>query len=205
MLRTVLLSLLGACLLVVSGCALSSMGSQSWSDNYALMPGVQCTAAAMVDGDLKTIGETTLPEGAEDAYGMSGTQETVVTLPEVQNVYRVVVHSENIKTFKILADKGGGNWELIKDVKAVTASPIDERVSARTDKIRIRVLATSDDGELRRTQSARGNFGRSRRGSRVAAGKIAEIEIYGYADEGAVAAEEESKKAEETLDQLLAQ
>ncbi len=205
MLRNLFVTLIGASLVILSGCVLTSMfGGQTWSENYALIPGVQATSPAMVDGDLKTVGQTALPEGSEDAYGISGTQEAMITLPEVKNIYRIIVHSDNIKTLKVLADKGDGDWDLIEDIKAIKNYPIDMRVSTRTDKIRIRVLATTDDGNLRRARSARGNWDNRWRGSRVAPGKIAEVEIYGYASGEAIAQMEQSAQEENLLDELLA-
>ena len=58
-------------------------------------------------------------------------------------------------------------------------NPIDLSVNAPfpTDKIRVRVLGTTDDAALRRGQRRR-NFWAS--GNRRAPAKIYEIELYGY-------------------------
>ena len=42
----------------------------------------------------------------------------------------MVIHSENLKTFDVLADQGGGtgdrvNWKLVGEVKSVKSNPIN--------------------------------------------------------------------------------
>ena len=43
-------------LLMISGCS-TIFKAQEWSENYALMDGVQSTSPETIDGNLETIGE----------------------------------------------------------------------------------------------------------------------------------------------------
>jgi len=183
------------------------VGKEEWSENYALMDGATATAPEMIDGNLKTSGKTAFPSGSDQAYGMSAVSEALVTLPEKQSIYKVVIHSPNLKTFDLMADKGDDNWHKVKEVKSVQSSPIELRISAAiTDKIKIRVRSTSDDAEVRRERRARGGWGGGNRGNRRAPAQIDEIELYGYASSGQIAStaqSEEKTSEEDELDQLL--
>ncbi|MDE0088580.1 MAG: hypothetical protein OXU23_22855, partial [Candidatus Poribacteria bacterium] len=44
---------------MITGCS-TIFSAQEWSDNYALMDGVQSTSPEMIDGNLETIGEASL-------------------------------------------------------------------------------------------------------------------------------------------------
>ena len=181
------LALLGACL-ILSNCSIK----QEWSDNYTRMEGVSSTSPQMIDGDLKTVGETAMPLGAEQNFrGGPSTSEALITLPEKKMIRRVVIHSDNLMTFNIYADKQGTadnpNWQLVKEVKSVKESPIDVLVSMSflTDKIRIIALRTITDAEDRRggrrsRGGGGGGFGGGFGGSRASEARINEIELYGY-------------------------
>ena len=190
--------------LALLGCAL--VAKQEWSENYASIEGVRATNARMIDGNIRTFGETGFREGAEqDTFGPAPSSQAIVMLPERKVIRRVVVHSDNLKKFTVYADKGSEDWQVIKEVNNVTSNPIDLSVNAPfpTDKIRIRVLGTTDDASLRRGQRRR-NFWAS--GNRRAPGKIYEIELYGYQSATVARAEksEESEDQRETeLDLLL--
>ena len=199
------LGLLSVCLYLLSlfGCAL--VAKQEWSENYASIEGVRATNARMIDGNIRTFGETAFREGAQENFGPAPTSQAVVLLPERKVIRRVVVHSDNLKKFTVYADKGSEDWQVIKEVNNVTSNPIDLSVNAPfpTDKIRIRVLGTTDDASLRRGQRRR-NFWAS--GNRRAPGKIYEIELYGYQSATAADAEEpmgSQDQSEAELDQLL--
>ena len=165
------------CFLFILGCAI--VAKQEWSENYASIEGVRATNARMIDGNIRTFGETAFREGSQDTFGPAPTSQAVVMLPERKVIRRVVIHSDNLKKFTVYADKGSEDWQVIKEVNNVTSSPIDLSVNAPfpTDKIRLRVLGTTDDAALRRGQRRR-NFWAS--GNRRAAAKIYEIELYGY-------------------------
>ena len=189
--------------LALLGCAL--VAKQEWSENYASIEGVRATNARMIDGNTRTFGETAFREGSQDNFGPAPTSQAIVMLPERKVVRRVVIHSDNLKKFTVYADKGSEDWEIIKEVNNVTSNPIDLSVNAPfpTDKIRVRVLGTTDDASLRRGQRRR-NFWAS--GNRRAPAKIYEIELYGY--QSATTADPEEPmgspdQSEAELDQLL--
>ena len=200
------LGLLAICsyFLFMLGCAI--VAKQEWSENYASIEGVRATNARMIDGNIRTFGETAFREGAEqDTFGPAPTSQAIVMLPERKVIRRVVIHSDNLKKFTVYADKGSEDWEIIKEVNNVTSNPMDLSVNAPfpTDKIRVRVLGTTDDASLRRGQRRR-NFWAS--GNRRAPAKIYEIELYGYQSATAADAEEpmgSQDQSEVGLDQLL--
>ncbi|MYE91026.1 hypothetical protein F4X33_18745 [Candidatus Poribacteria bacterium] len=199
------LGLLSVCVYFLSlfGCAL--VAKQEWSQNYASIEGVRATNARMIDGNIRTFGETAFREGTQDTFGPAPTSQAIVMLPERKVIRRVVIHSDNLKKFTVYADKGSEDWEIIKEVNNVTSNPIDLSVNAPfpTDKIRVRVLGTTDDASLRRGQRRR-NFWAS--GNRRAPAKIYEIELYGYQSAkvaGAEDAEDPKGQSEAELDQLL--
>ena len=186
------------------------ISKQEWSDNYTQIEGVRATSPEMIDGNPRTVGETTFPEGAQGVYGASPASEAIITFPEKMMFRRIVIHSDNLKTFDVFADKGGSSikgidWQLVKEVKAAKSNPIDLSlpVAFPTDKIRVRVLNTSDDAALRRKERARsGGFNRGSR-NRRAVGKIFEIELYGYKSTKESAEKKETDQREQELDELL--
>jgi len=199
---------IGAMFVSFLGCGIlgTVVGTEEWSENYALMDGVTATSPEMIDGDVKTSGQTAFPEGADGAmYGSSPPSEAIVSLPERMSIYRIVINSPNLILFDVFADKGDSNWEIIKESQKVTKNPVDVRISTVTDKIRIRVRTTADDAEVGRKSRARSWGGRAS-GRQRAPATINEIELYGFASSGAGVASEETKDAaEEELDQLLMQ
>ena len=205
---TMILSLL-CCSILIAGCSVL-FSEQEWSENYALMEGVQATSPQMIDGSQNTVGETTFPAGSEMFIGSSPPSEVIITLPEKKIIRRIVIHANNLKTFDVYADKGGiladSDWQMIADVKSVKTNPIKISVLVPfpTDRIRLRVLSTEDDAMLRRRNSAR-YAGRVRvlGENQRAPGKIREIELYGYKTAEQVAAEDASDKREKELDDLL--
>ncbi|MDE0682465.1 MAG: hypothetical protein OXI63_06075 [Candidatus Poribacteria bacterium] len=196
------------CLILMTGCS-ALFSEQEWSDNYALMEGVQSTSPQMIDGKLNTIGETTFPASMEGFMGANAASQVIVTLPEKKVIRRIVIHSDNLSAFDIYADKGSiaveADWQLIKDVKSVKQSPfqVSLLIPFPTNRIRLRVLGTKDDALLNRQQRARSGGFRGWNANRRAAAKIREIELYGYKTAGQVEAEEATDKREKELDDLL--
>ena len=188
------------CFLFVLGCGI--VAKQEWSENYTSIEGVRATNAKMIDGNTRTFGETAFREGAQETFGAAPSSQAIVMLPERRMIRRVVIHSDNLKKFNIYADKGSEDWQIIKEVNNVASNPIDLSVNAPfpTDKIRIRVLGTTDDAALRRGQRRR-NFWAS--GNRRAPAKIYEIELYGYQSATAARPKESEDQRETQLDQLL--
>ena len=193
---------------MLTGCS-ALFSEQEWSDNYALMEGVQSTSPQMIDGKLNTVGETTFPSSTEGFMGANAASQVIVTLPEKKVVRRIVIHSDNLSAFDIYADKGSiaveADWQLIKDVKSVKTSPfqVSLLIPFPTHRIRLRVLGTRDDALLNRQQRARSAGRGWNTGNRRAAAKIREIELYGYKTAQQVEAEDATDKREKELDDLL--
>ena len=193
---------------MLTGCA-ALFSEQEWSENYALMEGVQSTSPQMIDGKLNTVGETSFPASTEGFMGANAASQVIITLPEKKTIRRIVIHSDNLSAFDIYADKGSiavdADWQLIKDVKSVKMSPfqISLLIPFPTNRIRLRVLGTKDDALLNRQQRARSAGRGWNTGNRRAAAKIREIELYGYKTVEQVEAEEATDKREKELDDLL--
>lgn len=207
--RLTTLSLLFCFFAVWVGCT-ALFSEQEWSENYALLEGVQSTSPQMIDGKLATIGETTHPAGSQGFVGANPASQVIITLPEKKIIRKIVIHSDNLMEFDIYADKGSiavdADWQLIKDVKSVKVSPIEISllIPFPTSRIRLRVLGTKDDALLNRQQRARsGGFRGWNTGSRRAVGKIREIELYGYKTAEQVASDAATDKREKELDDML--
>ena len=162
---------------VLAGCAAASksiMAKQTWSENYARLKGVEATSPAMVDGDPGTSADSQIPSDASTATKYT---EAIVKLPEQKSIRKIVIDSTNLQSFAVYA--GGtmeNDWKMLKEVKNTEDLKITLNVSATTDKIRIRVVKTSDDTT---TPGGRGSQARLKR----APAKIKEIELYGYAQD----------------------
>ena len=81
--------------------------NQSWSRNYARLQGTTATAPEMIDGDYRTTGKTTFPEGASAAMGISAFSEAVIQLPEKKSIHRIVIHSDKLQQFDIMVNNAG--------------------------------------------------------------------------------------------------
>jgi hypothetical protein len=193
---------------ILAGCA-ALFSEQEWSENYALMEGVQSTSPQIIDGKLNTIGETTFPAGSQGFIGANPASQVVITLPEKKTIRRIVIHSDNLSEFDIYADKGSiavdADWQLIKDVRSVKENPIKISllIPFPTDRIRLRVLGTKDDALLSRQERARSGGRGWNIGSRRAVGKIREIELYGYKTAEQMEEAQVTDKREKELDDLL--
>ena len=191
------------------------IADQTWSKNYALMEGVQANDPAIVDGDLKTIGQSQYTEASSDAVQSShASSESVILLPVSQSLHRIVMHSSNVKAFDIWVSDNQGRWERIKEIKNVQQEIIDVRLNraVRTAGVKIRIRRTSDDAELRQKNTQRVRGWRIFTGHVKAPAKISEIELYGFASkqdvenvQGAIFQEDVDEKEadEKELDELL--
>ncbi|RKU25712.1 hypothetical protein C6497_15230 [Candidatus Poribacteria bacterium] len=180
-------------LLSLTGCVLFTQ--QEWSENYALMDGVRSNSPLAIDGNIETIGEAKLPMNSS---GRFASPEIIITLPEKKVIRKIVIHSDNLKKLVIFADKGGTihsktDWQLLKELKTVKSYPLEIPIlySHPTDKLRIVITDTTDDGAVARKQKAEfsrqgfGNLAFGAAGSRMFNrrynnARIGEIEIYGY-------------------------
>lgn len=194
------------------GCATvpSFIADQTWSENYALMEGVQANDPAIVDGDLKTIGQSQYAEASSDAVQSShASSESVILLPAPQSLHRIVMHSSNVKAFDIWTADNQGRWGLIKEIKNVEKDVIDVRLTraVRTAGVKIRIRRTSDDAELRQKNIQRVRGWRIYTGHVKAPAKISEIELYGFSSKQDVEDAQNALSQEEAdakeLDELL--
>lgn len=158
---TAILSLV--CFVVImSGCS-ALLTQQEWSENYALLDGTKANSIEMIDGDINTVG--VISSASNSASNVNGTSvpEVIVNLPEKKVVRKIVIHSDNIKNFVLYVDKGGRtitgtDWQMIKTVQRVKSHPIVIPIlySFPTDRIRLIVLGTTNDGALTRQENANG-------------------------------------------------
>lgn len=165
--------------------AISSCGNliteQRWSENYAKSDGVQSTSPEMIDGDMNTVGKISFPEGVygKPVSGAFPNAEAIITLPEKKTINRIVIYSDNLPDFKVMASTGtvGGkdDWKLIKEFTNNKLKEIVIRTSVQTDKILIRARGIAP---LASTESTRvmGGVVTSRK---VMEPEIREIELYG--------------------------
>jgi hypothetical protein len=159
----------------------SLVQEQEWSDNYSLMDGVRCTAPEMIDGDLNTSGKTLFPEKVygKTVFGGFPSAEVDIILPERKSIRKIVIHSEELPSFKVLASTGEkDNWKLIKEFDNNTQKEIIIRTSIVTDTIKIRAKAISTFEGL---DQGVGRGGLTTvRSSKVTEPEIQEIELYGF-------------------------
>lgn len=192
------------------GCVTGLITEQTWSENYALIEGVQANDPAIVDGDLKTIGQSQYVEPSSDVVqSHHASSESVILLPDPKSIHRVVVHSSNMEAFDIWVADNQGRWGRIKEIKSIKQKIIDVRLNraVRTTGIKIRVRRTSDDAELRQKNIQRVRGWRIYSGHVRAPAKISEIELYGFASkqdvEDAQNALSQEEADEKELDELL--
>jgi mannose/fructose/N-acetylgalactosamine-specific phosphotransferase system component IIB len=186
------------------------IADQTWSKNYALMEGVQANDPAIVDGDLKTIGQSQYAEASSDmVQSHHASSESVIFLPDPQSIHRIVMHSSNVEAFDIWVADNQGRWGRIKEIKSVEQEVIDVRLNraVRTSGVKIRIRRTSDDAELRQKNIQRVRGWRVYSGHVKAPAKISEIELYGFTSkqdtedvQNAISEEEADAKE---LDELL--
>jgi hypothetical protein len=154
---------------------------QEWSENYALADGVECTSPEMIDGDIITAGATVFPEKVygKTIYGAFPSAEAEVTLPEKKSIRKIVIHSEQLNSFDVLACTGGEmDWKLIKEFDNNMEKEIVIRTSVITDKIKIRARPKSS---FEGTERAVVHGGITTiRSSKVEEPEIQEIELYGF-------------------------
>lgn len=172
---------------------------QQWSENYALLDGVNANDPVIVDGDLNTVGQSQLKKGS-GSFDLDRWQnsESIIILPEKKKIYRVTIHSSNLQDFQLLALNTIGEWDVVHDQQHNKEKVIDIRLKrfVATDGIKLLVRKTTDD-KVRRRQNSKierenemTSDGKVRKGSYVykitgpqtAPAKIAEIRLFGYAE-----------------------
>lgn len=182
---------------------------QAWSNNFALTDGVTSNDPAIIDGNVRTMGQSQYVESTGDVIlGLGAQSESIIILPEPKSIHRVVIHSPNLRAFDIWASDAQGRWEKIKEVESNKKKIIDLRLNRTvyTSGVKIRVRRTSDDAGQRRknVQNVRG--WRIFSGKIKAPAKIAEIELYGFVSKSdaanAVSQSSASSKGEKELDEI---
>jgi hypothetical protein len=156
---------------------------QQWSSNFVLADGVRSNDPAIIDGNVRTVGQSQYVESTGDMIMSFGSQsESIITLPEPKSIHRVVIHSPNLQAFDIWTTDSQGRWEKIKEVESNKNKIIDIRLNRTvyTSGVKIRVRRTSDDAGQRRknVQNIRG--WRTYSGKVNAPAKISEVELYGF-------------------------
>ena len=197
-------------LVSLCGCTTGLIADQTWSANYALMEGVQANDPAIIDGDLKTVGQSQYVEPSSDVVqSHHASSESVILLPVAKSIHRVVLHSSNVQAFDIWVADNQGRWERIKEVKSVKQKVIDVRLNraVRTTGVKVRISRTTDDAELRQKNIQRVRGWRIYSGHVRAPAKISEIELFGFASKKDVEDAQNKMSQEEAdekeLDELL--
>ena len=185
---------------MITGCS-TIFSAQEWSDNYALMDGVQSTSPQMIDGNLETIGQAALTSN-NTVYALNDNGEfvrndsiVVVSLPEKKKIYRIILHSDNLKHFVVYADKGistkSEDWQRIIEMRDVRSNIIDLKLKMPyyTNQIKIRILKTNPQVQKPKTFAIGTTMGSGRLDRTIFTnrmtpihipGRIREIEIYGF-------------------------
>ncbi len=178
-----------------SGCVIG----QQWSENYTLQPGVTASDPALIDGKPETVGQSQRKKGSGSALtDLDIPSEAIIHLPEKRSIYRIVIHSANLEEFELQAFDSLGEWQKIYDRRTNKDRVIDIRLNkvVTTTGIKLLVRGTTDDAAQRREnlklkrENVETSDGKRRRGRYLyhltgpttALAKIAEIELYGYAD-----------------------
>lgn len=139
------MSLLFATCIGLSGCAWSSLLSNSWSENFALASyGSKANHPALNDGKLDTVA----------AVAAKNERIFTVRFPEVKPVRKIIIHNVNLFWFQVdYWDLNDFEWKTVHSVRQlrdigrsrVPAEIVIDRLNCRTNTIRINVSRTVDD------------------------------------------------------------
>jgi len=158
-------------LFVLSGCSTFNtlFPPQQLSENYALMPGVECDAPEAIDGDMNTVSNNT---------------RIVISLPEKKSIRRIVIYNTNISNFILYAYQGNvGDWKIINNFKGNTQSKIVVNTQVTTDKIRLFVSDTSGARFVGPgVERDKNGFLQKTEAQLDVKPEIQEIELYGFVD-----------------------
>lgn len=155
---------------------------QEWTENLALEDGVKSNVPEIIDGNLETVGKAVFPEGVygKPFFGAPPSAEAVITLPRQRMINKIVIHSDDLKDFKVMASAGGPDgkedWKLIKEFNNNRLREIVIRTSVVTDKILIRARGKTPI-ETTETTRVIGGIIVSRK---LMEPEIREVELYGY-------------------------
>ena len=138
--------------LLITGCGskLSSIFSESWSENFALaIHNSTASSPEINDGNINTMGLTKPPN-----------REYTITFPEEKKIDRIVIYSGNVIAYKLFSwDNKANRWNplgridttskiqrVYSDRFRLEIPRFDHRVNTRTDKLRLVVDRTESDG-----------------------------------------------------------
>jgi len=158
-------------LFALSGCSTFNMlfAPQQMSENYALLPGVECDAPEAVDADMNTISNNT---------------RIIISLPEKKSIRRIVIYNTNISNFILYEYKGKeGDWKIINNFKGNTQSKIVVNTQVITDKIRLFVSDTNGTRFIGPgVERDQNGFLQKVDAQLDSKPEIQEIELYGFVD-----------------------
>ena len=126
----------GILMVIWVGC--TSILEQQWSKNLAQE--ATTTTPAMIDGDLQT--QSLLPLKVTDLHKLSGypSAETVIQLSSVQDIHRIIVHSDDLNDFQLwIFDHQEEEWRVVAQVKSHRPPTSIVEVKARTNQIKLKV------------------------------------------------------------------
>ena len=126
----------GILMVIWVGC--TSILEQQWSKNLAQE--ATTTTPAMIDGDLQT--QSLLPLKVTDLHKPSGypSAETVIELSSVQDIHRIIVHSDDPNDFQLwIFDHQEEEWRVVAQVKSHRPPTSIVEVKARTNQIKLKV------------------------------------------------------------------
>lgn len=138
-------------IVLTGGCSskLSSLLSESWSENYALaIYGSEASHPEITDGKIDTLGVTQPPD-----------RVYTITLPEEKQVSKILIYGGNIISYQLFCwDAEADKWKFAGDVKNARIKKLenyeklgpevflfDHRVKFRTNKIKLEVKRAKSD------------------------------------------------------------
>ncbi len=155
----------------------SLIQEQEWSENYALADGVRCSAPEIIDGDLNTAAKIMFPEKVYGKTILGGVPnaEADIILPEKKSIHKIVIYSDELPSFSILASTGNKDeWKTIAEFDNNDKKEVVIRTSVTTNTIKIRAKAKTtfeglSSGRVGVVQTAK-----------ITEPEIKEVELYGY-------------------------
>ena len=157
--------------------------------NHALVPGTESSHPALIDGSLKTSGESTFDEAANANRIITPPSEAFVFLPKACTLTRVVIHSSEIVAFDLYAQGHDEEWRLLTSLEGQKGPTITVPIRGivRTSGVRLRIRKTSGDAAQRQKSVQRTARVTWVSGDTRVAARIYEIELLGPAPEAQTA------------------
>lgn len=186
---------------LLTGCA-QVFAPQSLGENFALMEGTTANHPALIDGDMRTFGESEFPASEAANSGVTGTppSEAVVLLPEQRSITKIVVYSDDIVGLDLLFESSSTGWQLHDKYDGLKGPSFTIKpngiVSASGVKLRIRYAAGDKAMRKKNTQRRAGGYTIILGPTRDKA-NIREIELYGPVSSKKPVVTEEQSAAED--------